>query len=72
MENKSYKYERQREEMVRNQMAAGHFPAGSMGPKIQAILTYLEGGGRRALITNPETLPEALDGAGGTHFVGKC
>lgn len=59
-------------EMVRKQMKAGHFPAGSMGPKIQAILTYLEAGGRRALITNPETLPEALDGAGGTHFVGKC
>jgi len=59
-------------EMVRNQMAAGHFPAGSMGPKIQSILNYLESGGKRALITNPETLPAALDGAGGTHFVGAC
>ncbi len=59
-------------EMVRSQMAAGHFPAGSMGPKIQSILNYLESGGKRALITNPETLPAALDGAGGTHFVGAC
>lgn len=59
-------------EMVRQQMEAGHFPPGSMGPKIQSILNYLEAGGKRALITNPATLPEALDGAGGTHFVGRC
>ncbi len=59
-------------EMVRRQMAEGHFPPGSMGPKIQSIINYLEAGGKRALITNPETLPDALDGAGGTHFVGAC
>lgn len=59
-------------EMVRKHMEAGHFPAGSMGPKVQAIINYLEAGGKRALITNPANLPEALDGAGGTHFVGRC
>lgn len=59
-------------DMVRKQMEAGHFPPGSMGPKIQSIINYLEAGGKRALITNPQTLPEALDGAGGTHFVGRC
>jgi carbamate kinase len=59
-------------EMVRKHMEAGHFPPGSMGPKIQSIINYLEAGGKRALITNPQTLPEALDGAGGTHFVGRC
>jgi len=59
-------------EMVRAQMADGHFPVGSMGPKIQAIINYLEAGGKRALVTNPQSLPEALDGAAGTHFVGRC
>ena len=49
----------------------GHFPAGSMGPKIEAVIHSLRGGGRRALITNAETLPQAIEGRGGTHFVGK-
>ena len=32
----------------------GHFPSGSMGPKIEAIISFLEpGGDRRAIITNP-------------------
>ncbi len=48
----------------------GHFPAGSMGPKIQAVLRFLKAGGRRALITNPESLPQAIEGRAGTHFVG--
>jgi carbamate kinase len=48
----------------------GHFPPGSMGPKIEAVIRYLRGGGRRALITNPESLPQAIDGRAGTHFVG--
>jgi carbamate kinase len=50
--------------------AQGHFPAGSMGPKIDAILQYLKRGGRRALITDPESLPQAIEGRAGTHFVG--
>ena len=47
------------------------FPPGSMGPKIDAIIDFLERGGRRALITDAETLPLAIEGSGGTHFVGK-
>lgn len=47
------------------------FPPGSMGPKISGIIDFLEDGGRRALITDPETLPLAIEGSGGTHFVGK-
>ena len=47
------------------------FPSGSMGPKIDGIIDFLEKGGRRALITDPETLPLAIEGSGGTHFVGK-
>lgn len=47
----------------------GHFPAGSMGPKIQASIDYLEHGGKKALITNPENLERALRGETGTHIV---
>lgn len=52
-------------------LAEGHFHAGSMGPKVRAIVEFLERGGKRALITSPEHLSRALDGDGGTHFVGK-
>ena len=59
-------------DMVKKLQCEGHFPPGSMGPKIQAVVNYLESGGKRALITNPAELPKALDGAAGTHFVGRC
>jgi carbamate kinase len=48
-------------------LAGGHFAKGSMGPKIEAIIWYLERGGREALITNPENLGRALDGLTGTR-----
>jgi carbamate kinase len=51
--------------------AQGHFPAGSMGPKIEAVIHFLKNGGRRALITNPESLPNAIEGRAGTHIVGR-
>lgn len=47
----------------------GHFPAGSMGPKIKAIIDYLEAGGKQALITNPENIERALRGETGTLIV---
>ncbi len=47
----------------------GHFPEGSMGPKITAALDYLENGGRKVIITNAEHLDAALDGTNGTHMV---
>jgi carbamate kinase len=50
---------------------AGHFPAGSMGPKIDAIIQFLRGGGIRGLVTNPDRLADALEGRAGTHFVGR-
>jgi len=50
-------------------LAEGHFPAGSMGPKVEAIISFLEHGGeRRAIITNPPNLGRALSGAAGTHI----
>ena len=51
--------------------AQGHFPPGSMGPKIEAVMHFLKSGGRRALITNPESLPQAIEGRAGTHIVGR-
>ncbi len=44
----------------------GHFAAGSMLPKIQAIIQFLENGGKKALITDPEHIGEALQGKTGT------
>jgi len=47
----------------------GHFAKGSMGPKVKAIINYLERGGRAALITMPETISKALAGQTGTWIV---
>lgn len=49
----------------------GHFPPGSMGPKVESIRDFLQQGGRRGLITSPARLTDALDGVAGTHFVGR-
>ena len=46
-----------------------HFAKGSMAPKIQAIVWYLEQGGKAALITNPENIGRALKGETGTWIV---
>jgi carbamate kinase len=47
--------------------AAGQFAPGSMLPKVQAVLRFLEGGGRRAVITTPELSEKALTGEIGTQ-----
>ena len=46
-----------------------HFAKGSMAPKMQAIIWFLEGGGKQALITNPENIGRALNGETGTWIV---
>lgn len=46
-----------------------HFAKGSMAPKIQAIIWYLEAGGKQALITNPENIGRALKGETGTWII---
>jgi carbamate kinase len=56
---------------IRAYTAAGQFPAGSMGPKIEAAIGFLEQGGRRALITDPDSLPAAMEGRAGTHIIGR-
>ncbi len=49
--------------------AAGHFAKGSMGPKMEAIISFLERGGKQALVTNPENIGRALKGETGTWIV---
>lgn len=48
---------------------AGEFPAGSMGPKIEAALGFLASGGREVIITDPEHLLAAAAGEAGTRIV---
>ena len=47
----------------------GEFPAGSMGPKIQSALRFIDQGGRHAIITSYERLLDAVHGHAGTHVV---
>ena len=47
----------------------GHFAPGSMLPKVQAIIQFLENGGKKALITDPEHIGEALQGETGTWIL---
>ncbi|HUV91358.1 MAG TPA: carbamate kinase [Anaerolineae bacterium] len=54
---------------ARQYMAEGHFAKGSMLPKIEAILWFLEAGGKEALVTNPENIARALRGETGTRIV---
>jgi carbamate kinase len=56
-------------EECRRYMAEGQFPAGSMGPKINAACVYVERGGKEAIITNHEHLFNAVEGRGGTRVV---
>lgn len=57
-------------EEAKRYLAEGkHFAKGSMAPKIQAIIWYLEKGGKAAIITNPENIGRALKGETGTWIV---
>ena len=49
-------------------LAEGQFGKGSMEPKVKAVLNFLERGGKKALITNPDNMVRALRGETGTHF----
>ncbi|GLW96973.1 carbamate kinase [Microtetraspora sp. NBRC 16547] len=51
---------------LRNLQAAGHFASGSMGPKVEAALRFVEDGGRRAVITSLEHIGSALGETAGT------
>jgi carbamate kinase len=51
---------------ARQLLREGQFPPGSMGPKIDAAVRFIEAGGREVLITRAETLGDALEGTTGT------
>jgi carbamate kinase len=48
----------------------GQFAAGSMGPKVQSAVNFLESGGESAIITSLEMAEEALEGRAGTRIFG--
>lgn len=54
---------------AKRHMEEGHFAKGSMLPKIQAVIWFLETGGQEALITNPENITRALRGETGTRVI---
>jgi carbamate kinase len=54
---------------IKQYMAEGHFKPGSMKPKIEAIIQFLEGGGRKAIITSPKNLLKTIKGENGTTIV---
>ena len=47
----------------------GHFPAGSMGPKIEASLQFIKSGGKRAVICSINSIEEAAAGNAGTEVL---
>ena len=53
---------------ARRFLREGHFPPGSMGPKVEAAISYLERGGQTVIITSPEKIPEALQGMAGSRI----
>lgn len=56
-------------EEARAMLKAREFPPGSMGPKIEAALQFLDGGGKEVVITAPEFVDTALEPGVGTHIV---
>lgn len=54
---------------ARGYLADGHFAEGSMRPKIEAAVAFVEQGGLEAIITDPHHLLEALEGDSGTHII---
>jgi carbamate kinase len=54
---------------ARRFLGEGQFPAGSMGPKVEAAVRFLERGGKRAIIGHLNEALPALRGETGTHIV---
>ena len=54
---------------AKKRLSEGHFGAGSMGPKVEAALGFVERGGERAIITSLEKAVDALEDKTGTHIV---
>jgi carbamate kinase len=59
-------------EQMRGLAAAGHFASGSMGPKVEAAMRFVESGGRRSVITALEHIEKAITGSYGTVIEGRA
>jgi len=55
--------------MAEQYLAKGHFGMGNMGPKVQAAINFLKGGGKGVIITSPSNIFESVAGSAGTHIV---
>ncbi len=55
-------------DQIKEYHAQGQFPKGSMGPKIEAAIEFLERGGDEVIITSIEKIEEAMAGEAGTHI----
>jgi carbamate kinase len=55
-------------EEARRRLEAGELGSGSMGPKVEAAVNFVEGGGKRAIIAGLQDGPRALAGQAGTHI----
>jgi carbamate kinase len=60
---------RLRLEEAKKYLSEGQFPAGSMGPKVEACIRFIEYGGEKAIITCLECADDALEGKGGTQII---
>jgi len=56
-------------EEAKNYLAQGHFPPGSMGPKIEAAIEYIQNGGEEVLITSTSHLKASLINRSGTKII---
>jgi carbamate kinase len=54
---------------AKRHLSEGQFPEGSMGPKIEAAIQFMESGGKRALITSTETIERSVRGEAGTEII---
>lgn len=56
-------------QQLKQYVRENHFAPGSMLPKIQSVIQFLEQGGQKAIITNPQSLERAIASETGTHIV---
>jgi carbamate kinase len=54
---------------AKRHLGEGQFPEGSMGPKIEAAIQFMESGGKKALITSTETIERSVRGEAGTEII---
>lgn len=53
---------------IKEYVEAGHFPAGSMGPKVDAVIEFVESTGNRGIICNLDDIQKAVEGVAGTEI----